>query len=911
MDCQRRDFIKASLAASAALAVGMELPPKLLAALAQESEAGWQWDRAVCRFCGTGCTLQVATENNKLVAVKGDPESPVNRGMLCVKGYYNAKILYGADRLTKPLLRMSGGRFDKNGEFAPVSWDTAFNVMAEQIKKTLNDKGPVGISMFGSGQYTIDEGYAANKLIKAGFRSNNIEPNARHCMASAVVGFFQTFGIDEPPGNYDDIELTDTLVLWGANMAEMHPMLWARVTATKLKRPNQVKLVNLSTYQNRSSDLADLEIIFKPNTDLALFNYLAKYLIDHQAVDWDFVNKYTTFAAGPTDIGYGLEPTHPKENEITLSPAEAVGMGLGKSGAGTKVAQKNTGSAAKHWTISKADFIKGLEPYTLDYVAELAKGDADEPLESFKEKLVVLAKLYAEKSRKVVSFWTMGMNQHVRGSWVNEQAYMVHLLLGKQATPGNGAFSLTGQPSACGTAREVGTFAHRLPADTMIDNPDHRKKAESIWKLPAGTLNPFPGSHAVKMMRELESGKIDFFWSHVANPFQDYANANRWVKAARRPGSFIVVSDAYPTVSCKVADLILPSAMIFEKWGAYGNAERRTQHWREQVSPPGEAKGDLWQYLELSKRFTLLDVWGEVKLEQAEGGYLPNLIPKLSSMGYQETDSLFDVLFQRPGEGSPWDPKSELAKGHKNHIAEEQGFFVQKALWEEYRQFGQGHGHDLASYETYFKVPGLRWPVVKGKETPWRYNEQYDPYVASGETFNFYGPALKEIPQGDLNGPNLELPKVKLFAFKDDQGNIRGGKAKIFFRPYMDPPEMPDQEYPFWLCTGRVIEHWHSGTMTRRVPELYKAMPHATVALHPADARAFGLASGDFALIASRRGEVRARVEIAGRNKMPKGSIFVPWFDEHVLINKLTLDQTCPLSKQTDYKKCAVKITKA
>ena len=75
--------------------------------------------------------------------------------------------------------------------------------------------------------------------------------------------------------------------------------------------------------------------------------------------------------------------------------------------------------------------------------------------------------------------------------------------------------------------------------------------------------------------------------------------------------NFIVTSDGYPGISAKVSDLILPSAMIYEKWGAYGNAERRTQHWRQQVLPVGDAMSDTWQWVELSKRFTVKDVWGE------------------------------------------------------------------------------------------------------------------------------------------------------------------------------------------------------------------------------------------------------------------------------------------------------------
>ena len=114
------------------------------------------------------------------------------------------------------------------------------------------------------------------KLIKGGFRSNNIDPNARHCMASAVVGFMETFGIDEPAGCYDDIELTDTIVTWGANMAEMHPILWARVTDRKLSNADKVRVVNLTPYSNRTSDLADTEIVFAPHTDLAIWNYIAR-----------------------------------------------------------------------------------------------------------------------------------------------------------------------------------------------------------------------------------------------------------------------------------------------------------------------------------------------------------------------------------------------------------------------------------------------------------------------------------------------------------------------------------------------------------------------------------------------------------------------------------------------------------
>jgi len=237
----------------------------------------------------------------------------------------------------------------------------------------------------------------------------------------------------------------------------------------------------------------------------------------------------------------------------------------------------------------------------------------------------------------------MGFNQHQRGTWVNEQAYMVHMLLGKHAKPGEGAFSLTGQPSACGTAREVGTFVHRLPADMVVDNAEHREISEKIWKLPKNTLNPKVASHYVKMMRDMEDGKMKWAWVQVNNPWQNTANANHWIKAAREMDNFIIVSDPYPGISAKVADLILPTAMIYEKWGAYGNAERRTQHWRQQVLPVGEAMSDTWQMLEFAKRFKLKEVWGEQKVDDKLT--LPSVLDEAKAMGYSEEDTLFDVLF--------------------------------------------------------------------------------------------------------------------------------------------------------------------------------------------------------------------------------------------------------------------------
>ena len=185
MSMNRREFLKTQAIAAAAATAGLPMAVMAGNDANAKADGSIRWDKAACRFCGTGCSVLVGVQNGRVVATQGDPDSQVNRGLNCIKGYFLSKIMYGEDRLTQPMLRMTDGKYDKNGQFTPISWNAAFDIMAEKWKAALKAEGPGAIAMFGSGQWTIWEGYAAAKLMKAGFRSNNLDPNARHCMASA------------------------------------------------------------------------------------------------------------------------------------------------------------------------------------------------------------------------------------------------------------------------------------------------------------------------------------------------------------------------------------------------------------------------------------------------------------------------------------------------------------------------------------------------------------------------------------------------------------------------------------------------------------------------------------------------------------------------------------------------------
>ncbi|MEO9483912.1 MAG: molybdopterin-dependent oxidoreductase [Ekhidna sp.] len=771
-ELSRRQFLRMAARASA-IAAAATMFPGIVFAEEQErmieklGAADVKWTKTPCRFCGVGCGLKVGITDGKAVAVKGDTNSSVNKGLCCVKGYHSVLALYGNDRLTKPLIR-------KNGRLVESSMEEALDLVASKMQSTIEESGKDAISIYGSGQWTIPDGYVASKLFKGAIGTNNVEANARLCMASAVTGFLTSFGLDEPMGCYEDIDHADVFVLWGNNMAEMHPVLFSRILDNRLKRP--VKIIDLATRTTRTSHASDKSILFNPQTDLAIANAICYEIVKKRWVNTGFVEKHCAIKEGKTNIGYGLEEHFKFKDEA-----------------------KNIDFKA---------FENFLEDYTPEKVAEYSGVSAKD--------IKYLASLYGNPNNKVMSLWCMGANQHTRGTWINNLIYNIHLLTGKISTPGNSPFSLTGQPSACGTVREVGTLTHKLPHGVVM-NEEHRKMAAEIWQVPVENIPSKPTHHTVSMFRALDRGDIRFMWIQVTNPMVTMPHLNRYRNGAKKDDRFIVVSDVYPTPTTDIADVVLPSAMWIEREGMYGNSERRTQHFDQLLQPPGEAMSDTWQLIEVARR-----------------------------LGYEK-------LF-------PW--------SEETHIEE---------IWKEYTRFHEGKKHAMAPYEELKTNSGLQWPYVEGKETKWRYHGKYDPACKS-DTFDFYGK-----PEG---------------------------KAWIWARPYEPAPEVPDAEYPFWLNTGRVLEHWHTGSMTRRVPILHQAVPKSYVEVSPEDAKRFNIRNGDQVKIVSRRGEIVMDASVDQRGKPTPGQVFVPFFDESFLINELTLDAFCPISKQPDYKKCAVRIEK-
>jgi nitrate reductase NapA len=749
MSVSRRDFLRTSAAASALAAIG-DLSP-LLAAEA----AGEKWVKSVCRYCGTGCGLYVGVRGGEVFAVRGDKENH-NAGFLCLKGFLLPQILNAKDRLQHPLVR------DGQGELRRASWDEALDLVAGRFRQAIDQHGPDAVGFYGSGQGFTEETYVANKLFKAGIRTNNVEGNPRLCMASAVGGYVTTYGKDEPMGCYEDLDHADVFLLVGSNAAECHPIIFQRIVRRKEQSPG-TRVVVLDPRRTPTARIADLHLTFTPGTDLAILNAMAHVLVAEGLADEEFVGNHLAFG---------------------------------------QAAEVN-----RTWE----DYRAFLAEYTPAHAAQISGCRA--------EDIVQAARWFGEKGRASMSMWTMGLNQRTKGVWANNLVHNLHLITGKIGTPGSTPFSLTGQPNACGGVRDGGALSHLLPYGRLIANEKHRAEIEKLWQVPPGTLKPTPGPHTVDLFRGLEEGTVKCLYVMCTNPGQSLPSAGRYRQAMEK--AFLVVSDAYhPTRTTELADVVLPAALWCEKEGVYGCSERRYQLLEQAVEPLGEARPDFEILCDLGRR-----------------------------LGYGE-------LLPFAGPADAWEEILTLCKGTAYDFA---GMTRQRLR--------QAHG--------------LLWPLPSPDHpgTRRRYARGEDPLV-----------------------PVDHPQRLKFYGRPD-------GRAVVWLRPHQPPAEPADAEYPVVFTTGRVIEHWHTGTMTRNCRELRHANAEAMAEIHPEDAKKWNLRTGELVRVTSRRGsqEFRAKVTEGAR----EGLVFAHMHDDQRLCNLITIDAVDPISRQPEFKICAVKVEKA
>jgi assimilatory nitrate reductase catalytic subunit len=259
--------------------------------------------RTTCPYCGVGCGVLATPQPDGSVAIAGDPAHPANFGRLCSKGSALGETLSLEGRLLHP--EIDGVR---------VTWDAALDRVATTFSRTIAEHGPDSVAIYGSGQLLTEDYYVANKLMKGFIGSANIDTNSRLCMASSVAGHRRAFGADTVPGNYEDLELADLLVLVGSNLAWCHPVLYQRIVKAKADRP-QLRVVLIDPRRTVTADIADLHLPLQSDGDSALFVGLMGNLARRGATDESYIAAHTD--GFDTAIAAALDWTSARVAEVT------------------------------------------------------------------------------------------------------------------------------------------------------------------------------------------------------------------------------------------------------------------------------------------------------------------------------------------------------------------------------------------------------------------------------------------------------------------------------------------------------------------------------------------------------------------------------------------------------------------
>jgi assimilatory nitrate reductase catalytic subunit len=236
--------------------------------------------QSTCPYCGVGCGVTV-TQTAEVLTIHGDKTHPANFGRLCSKGAALDETLSLEGRLLYPEI---------NGE--KVSWDNALDTVSARFQEIATQHGAQSVAFYVSGQLLTEDYYVANKLMKGFFGSANIDTNSRLCMSSAVAAYKRAFGEDAVPCSYEDIELADLVVLVGSNTAWCHPVLYQRLKAAKLQRP-ELKVVVIDPRRTATCDIADLHLPLQAGSDTILFNGLLNYLRREDILDLAFIEEHT------------------------------------------------------------------------------------------------------------------------------------------------------------------------------------------------------------------------------------------------------------------------------------------------------------------------------------------------------------------------------------------------------------------------------------------------------------------------------------------------------------------------------------------------------------------------------------------------------------------------------------------
>jgi ferredoxin-nitrate reductase len=244
-----------------------------------------RWVQTASILHSNGDALDVAVKDGRIVGVRGRGVDRVNKGRVDPKDLFGWQANNSEDRLKKPFVR-------ENGELVETSWDEAFARIVERSRKLLQEKGPLALGFYTTGQLFLEEYYTLGVIGKAGLGTPHMDGNTRLCTATAAEALKQTFGTDGQPGSYADVDHADAICLYGHNVAETQAVLWMRML-DRLEGPNPPKLVVVDPRPTPPARRADVHLQVKNGTNLALMNGLLHEIVANEWYDEEYVAAHT------------------------------------------------------------------------------------------------------------------------------------------------------------------------------------------------------------------------------------------------------------------------------------------------------------------------------------------------------------------------------------------------------------------------------------------------------------------------------------------------------------------------------------------------------------------------------------------------------------------------------------------
>jgi formate dehydrogenase alpha subunit len=374
--------------------------------------------KTICPYCGVGCSIYLGIRGNEIVSVRGDKESPVNKGGLCVKGRFGFDFIGHADRLTKPLIRKEGWSKDVevNGNFKNIfreaTWEEALGLVADKLSRTKAEHGPDSLGVLSSAKFTNEENYLVQKFARAVIGTNNIDHCARLCHASTVAAAALCFGDGAMSNSISDFAKADLLFIIGSNTTECHPIIGRYVR--QAVKSGKTKLIVADPRTILLAKKATVHMRQKPGTDVALLNAMMNVIIAEGLQDKEFIQGRT--------IGF-----------------------------------EEVASMVKKYTPEMAEKITGVP----------------------KSDIIRAARLFASAGKAAI-LYGMGITQHTTGTDNVKSVANLLMLTGNMGREGTGFSPLRGQNNVQG-ACDMGALPNVLPGYQKVADAEPRQKFEKAW----------------------------------------------------------------------------------------------------------------------------------------------------------------------------------------------------------------------------------------------------------------------------------------------------------------------------------------------------------------------------------------------------------------------------------------------